>query len=264
MCYATGINMNNWFTVENIDETTYAISEYGHVEEVHSYLLTGGTCALLIDTGLGIGNIKEEVRRITELPVKVVITHAHWDHIGGHGLFTDIAVHEEDAGWLVKGLPISEHSVKSYLAEGLTVSPPEDFDISSYRIYTGNPSRLLKDGDTVDFGGRTVKVIHTPGHSPGHICLLEEEKGYLFTGDLIYKGPLYAFFPSTDPLQFKQSVDKISSLDNVKRILPAHNSLEVEPDFIRKVKEGFESIEKQGLLKQGCGTFAFEDFKIQI
>ncbi len=53
--------MNNWFTIDKIDEATYAISEYGHWEKMHSYLLIGRTHALLIDTGLGTGNIKTEV-----------------------------------------------------------------------------------------------------------------------------------------------------------------------------------------------------------
>jgi glyoxylase-like metal-dependent hydrolase (beta-lactamase superfamily II) len=141
---------------------------------------------------------------------------------------------------------------------------PEDFDIRNYRVYTGSPSRLLNDGDSINIGNRKLQVIHTPGHSPGHICLLEEERGYLFTGDLIYKGTLYAFYPSTNPLQFKQSVDKINCLKNLTKILPGHNDLEVKPDFLRKVRAGFEAIENQGQLKQGSGTFSFDEFKIQI
>lgn len=263
--YAAGINMSNWFIVEKIDNTTFAISEYGHWEKAHSYLLTGSTHALLIDTGLGIGNIKAEVCRLTDLPVKVVTTHAHWDHIGGHALFTDIAVHKEDAGWLEKGLPVPETAIKNYVADGIcSLDLPEDFDIRHYKVYTGSPSRVLKDDDIIDIGNRKLRVIHTPGHSPGHICLLEEEKGYLFTGDLIYKGTLYAFYPSTNPLQFKQSVDKINCLKNLKKILPAHNDLVVNPDFLQKVKSGFEGIENQGLLTQGSGTFSFDEFKIQI
>jgi glyoxylase-like metal-dependent hydrolase (beta-lactamase superfamily II) len=94
--------MNNWFTTENIDFETYAISEYGHWERVHSYLLIGKEQALLIDTGLGIGNIKSAAKTLTDLPIKVITTHAHWDHIGGHHLFQDISIHKADAGWLKK------------------------------------------------------------------------------------------------------------------------------------------------------------------
>lgn len=87
--------MNNWFTIEKIDDATYAISEYGHWEKMHSYLLLGEEYALLIDTGLGIGNIKTEIDSLTNLPVKVVTTHVHWDHIGCHSLFSDISVQKK-------------------------------------------------------------------------------------------------------------------------------------------------------------------------
>ncbi len=257
--------MDNWFTIEVIDESTYAISEYEHWEKVHSYLLIGNTNALLIDTGLGIGNIKAEVDFITGLPVKVVTTHAHWDHIGGHASFHDISVHRKDAGWLINGLPLPEHRIKSSVVkEPFTISPPVEFDINKYKVYSGIPSELLEDGHIIDIGFRKIKIIHTPGHSPGHICLLDADRGYLFTGDLIYKGTLYAFYPSTDPLQFKQSVDKINKLDNIRRIFPAHNDLNVEPDFIRKVKVGFEVIDNQGLLKRGSGFFPFDEFGIKL
>lgn len=123
---------------------------------------------------------------------------------------------------------------------------------------------MLSDGDKKDIGGRILTVIHTPGHSPGHICLWEEERGYLFTGDLIYKGTLFAFYPSTDPVQFKQSVDKISSLHKITRILLGHYDSDIKPEFIGKVKAGFDAIEKQGQLKQIGKTFSFDEFKIQI
>lgn len=79
--------MKNWFTVEKIDETTYAISEYGHWEETHCYLLLGLKSAVLIDTGLGVADIKEVVDGLTFLSVRVLTTHVHWDHIGGTRLF---------------------------------------------------------------------------------------------------------------------------------------------------------------------------------
>ncbi len=74
-----------WFTVERVDADTYAVSEYRHWEEPHCYLLLGRERAALIDTGLGVGDIRAVVERLTDLPVTVLTTHVHWDHIGGHG-----------------------------------------------------------------------------------------------------------------------------------------------------------------------------------
>ena len=79
--------MDSWFTVEQIDCNTFAISEYKHWEETHSYLLCGEKMAVLIDTGLGISNIRKIVDTLTQLPIMVITTHIHWDHIGGHKYF---------------------------------------------------------------------------------------------------------------------------------------------------------------------------------
>jgi ABC-type taurine transport system substrate-binding protein len=70
-------NENEWFEIKKIDPTTYAICEHGHWEKMNSYLLIGSEEALLIDTGLGIGNIKQLVDKITNLPIMVVSTHVH-------------------------------------------------------------------------------------------------------------------------------------------------------------------------------------------
>jgi glyoxylase-like metal-dependent hydrolase (beta-lactamase superfamily II) len=141
---------------------------------------------------------------------------------------------------------------------------PEDFNIEDYSVYQGKPTKILADGDTVDIGQRRVKVIHTPGHSPGHICLFEEERGYLFTGDLIYKGTLDTFYPSTNPLQFMHSVDKISKLSAITKVLPAHYSMDVRPEFIRCVKDGFLRLFEKGLLVQGSGIFDFGEYQIHL
>ena len=80
--------MSGWFTVDQIDSATFAVSEWGHWEEVHAYLVVGSERAALIDTGTGIDSIKQVVDQLTRLPVVVLTTHAHWDHTGGHGSST--------------------------------------------------------------------------------------------------------------------------------------------------------------------------------
>ncbi|ERI92427.1 metallo-beta-lactamase domain protein [Clostridiales bacterium oral taxon 876 str. F0540] len=257
--------MNNWFSIEKIDEATYSISEYGHYEKMHSYLLIGKDKAALIDTGLGIGDIREEVRKLTSFPVVVITTHAHWDHIGGHALFEDILIHEADEDWLVNGLPLPISIIKSnVIKEPFTRELPKAFNIENYKVYRGRPSMSLKDMDTIDIGSRKITVLHTPGHSPGHICLWEEDRGYLYSGDLIYEGTLYANYPSTSPVDFKASIDRISKLENIKRILPAHNSLNIDIKIIEEMKKAFASIEEDGLLKHGGGTFEFDNFAIRL
>jgi len=92
--------MKDWFTIEQIDENTFSISEYRHWEESHNYLLIGETSSLLIDTGLGIENIQEQVNKLTDKPIIAVATHIHWDHIGGHKYFPNFYAHGAEINWL--------------------------------------------------------------------------------------------------------------------------------------------------------------------
>ena len=105
--------MSSWFTTEIIDKDTFAISEYRHWEETHCYLLCGTKKAILIDTGLGVANIKKVVDSLTSLPVTAITTHTHWDHIGGHKYFDIIAVHEAEKPPLYDSLYYNTTVVKN-------------------------------------------------------------------------------------------------------------------------------------------------------
>ena len=141
--------MEDWFTVEVIDDNTFAISEYKHWEETHCYLMCGTEKAVLIDTGLGVSNIRSVVDSLTTLPIMAVTTHAHWDHIGGHKYFEDIAVHEAEKEWLSVRFPIPLQVVK----RNLMCKPcdfPKDFMLEDYQIFTRTPQYNLHDGDYLD------------------------------------------------------------------------------------------------------------------
>ncbi|MDS0525190.1 MBL fold metallo-hydrolase [Clostridium sp. SHJSY1] len=254
--------MKDWFTIEKIDNKTYAISEYKHWEETHCYLLLGSNKCLLIDTGLGVANIRKAVERITSLPIQVVTTHVHWDHIGGHKHFENIGVFATEKEWLSTKFPIPLNVVKTNLAKA-PCKFPKDFNINDYELFQGEPSLILYNDDYIELGNRNIQVIHTPGHSPGHICLYEEEKGYLYSGDLIYEGTLDAFYPTTNPYDFMLSVKKTKDL-KVNKILPAHHNLNISSTLINDIYKGFIQIYDKGQLKQGSGIFTFNNFNIHI
>ncbi len=254
--------MDRWFTVEEIDDDTYAISEYQHWEETHCYLLCGEKEAVLIDTGLGVSNIKAVVDTLTTLPITVITTHVHWDHIGGHKYFDSIAVHELEREWLSVQFPIPLQAVKRNLMRD-PCSFPADFSVNDYEIFQGIPKRILHDGDHIDLENRSLNVIHTPGHSPGHCCFYEPDRKYVYSGDLIYCGCLDAFYPTTDPYLFYQSIKKIQTLD-FDRLLPAHHQLTVPSDIVGRISNAFAGLKERGLLYQGAGLFNFGDFQLHI
>ncbi len=254
--------MDGWFSVEKIDRDTFAISEYKHWEETHCYLLCGTEKAVLIDTGLGVANIKKVVDSLTSLPVTVVTTHIHWDHIGGHKYFDIIAVHEMEKEWISTAFPLPLQVVKSNLMCKSCDLPP-DFRIDEYQIFQGIPQMLLHDEDRIDMGNRELIVLHTPGHSPGHCCFYEPERKYLYSGDLIYSGRLDVFYPTTDPQLFWRSVKRIQSLE-LSRILPGHHQLSVPTDIVSRIEGAFHGLADKGKLRRGSGVFAFDDFQIHI
>lgn len=253
--------MSEWFTTDKADDTMYIISEYRHPEETHCYLLIGADKCLLIDTGLGIGNIYNEVSHLTDKPVITAATHVHWDHIGGHKYFPCFYVHEKELDWLNGSFPLPVEAVRKMLTDNTEL--PKDFDAEKYSVFQGKPARALKDHDMINLGGRSVEVLHTPGHSPGHMCFWEKETGYLFTGDLVYKGTLFAYYPSTDPEAYLRSLEKIAALPTLK-VFPAHHSLDISPEIIIRMRNALRELKEKGLLHHGSGTFEYGDWAVRL
>ncbi|WP_414732946.1 MBL fold metallo-hydrolase [Acetobacterium carbinolicum] len=253
--------MNDWFTMDQIDKETYIISEYRHWEETHCYLLNGSERSLLIDTGLGICNIYDEVIKLTDRRVTAVATHIHWDHIGGHKDFSDFFAHEDELNWLNGEFPLSIEQIKDMVVDRCDL--PQGYNVDNYEFFQGMPTRVLKDNDVIDIGGRTLKVLHTPGHSPGHMCFYEQERGYLFTGDLVYKDTLFAYYPSTDPEAYLKSIERVAALP-VKRVFPAHHNLDIQPEILNRMQHAFQQLKIEGKLHHGSGTFDYKDFAIWL
>lgn len=257
---------DSWFTVNQIDNTTFAISEYGHWEQVHSYLLIGEEKAALIDTGLGIDNIKRITDQLTNLPIIVLTTHVHWDHIGSHGEFKNIYVHKDEEDWLVNGIKkLSIEQIRKDVSRDITIPTPETFNPDTYKPFQGNPTGLLNDGDEIEIGNRKLTIYHTPGHSPGHISILDNSKGYLFTGDLLYDGtPVYAFFPTTNPVDLTQSLKKISNIPNVTKIYGGHNTIGLDSSLLQEVGNAVEELIEKDQVRFGTGIHKFKGFSVQF
>ncbi len=252
----------SWFTVEPLEPDTWAVSEYGHWEETHCYLLAGRDRALLIDTGLGVAPLGPVVEELTPLPVTAALTHAHWDHIGGLGEFETRVCHGLEAPWLAGEFPLPPAAVRA----GLLRAPcafPEGFDPEHDTVFHGGATCPVEDGWQVDLGGRRLAALHTPGHSPGHLCWWEEERGTLYAGDLLYRGTLDMFYPTTDPAAFLASVRRVAALP-IRALRPGHHGLDVGADLARRVLAALEALAAAGELVQGRGVMEFGDFAVHL
>ena len=121
----------------------------------------------------------------------------------------------------------------------------------------------MNGGEIIDIGDRKIEVLHTPGHSPGHLCFWEQKRGYIFTGDLIYNGTLFCFYPSTDPDKYLNSLEIIAALP-AKKLFPGHFSLDIEPIAAVRTREAFRELKAQGRLRHGAGIFDYGDFSIKL
>ncbi len=227
-----------WHRTTRIGTDTYRISEpIGAVEprvgldSANMYLVVGQECAALIDSGMGIGEVRAEVARITDLPCMVLNTHFHWDHIGANAAFSQRAIHHSEAELVAQEPDISRWRQAAQSAAARAVLPPS-FDPDAYRIAALPATRLLHDGDVVDLGGRVLHVLHIPGHSAGHVAFLDNASGMLFTGDSAYRGPIFACFEGGDPQALARSARRLAALPGVTAICPGHNEVITDPGWL--------------------------------
>jgi len=233
-----------WFEVYRITDNVHAIYEDGQFEEVISYLVLGYERAALIDTGNGIGDIKRVVMSLTDLPVTVVNTHTHCDHIGGNHQFDDIWVYESEFSRARASRGQSREELGHYIDGDMVWKPfPEGFDPETWWIQPFRVTRWLKNGDIIDLGGRALEVIHTPGHSSDSICLLDRSARILWTGDSFYPAPIYIYAPTTSLSEFIMSFAKMVELmPHYDKVIPSHNEPTVEKNLLRECYEAAKSI----------------------
>ena len=199
--------------------------------------------------------------------MSVVNTHYHFDHVGGNWEFEEIAIHGLGASLIGQAVPREVLDAyldytRRQLAAADVVRPldheflwllsaesdprplPADFDPTAWTIRPTHPRRILADGDAIDLGGRVLRVVHAPGHSPDGICLHDERRGLLFTGDSFNIGPNYAHFPDSSVEDLLVTARRLAGLaDRVSLIMAHHYGRAVaEPDLLHEFAAAMERV----------------------
>lgn len=189
---------------------TWLISEY---RLVNMYLLEGETGALLIDCGVGLGNVAQTVREITDKPLSVAISHGHFDHDGAAMLFKEVHMHPLDFTMSEEG---HRQGVAARTFYAKSRGPVRNPDASTEELLAlvqpdGPVCRVpMEDGAVFDLGGRKVEVIHTPGHSLGSVCFLDSFSRLLFTGDMANDSLLLNCGPTCATVEvYNQSIRRL-------------------------------------------------------
>ena len=232
-----------WFEIYKVAPRTFAIYEPHQSEETISYLIVGQKQALLFDTGMGIASIKRIASRLTSLPVVVLNSHTHDDHVGGNWQFSSIF--GMDTAFTRQNTKGSTTDAQAEIAPGeICGDLPKNFDPKTYRTKPWHVSFFIHDGFKIKLGGRTVEVIATPGHTPDAIALIDRENGLLFTGDTFYPAPIWLYRPETDLTAYEKSIARLAALaPDIKTVLGAHNIPVAPPDVLPALVQAFADLQ---------------------
>lgn len=259
----------DWFEVYRIDDDIYAIYEPGQFEEVISFLITGTEFALMFDTGLGIGNIRNVVDQLTDLDVVVLNSHTHYDHIGGNHLFDTIygTANEYTKN---RSLGSPPDAVAGFLREGwVWKALPAGFDAAAYQSRAFEIDRFIGDGELIDLGGRVLKILFTPGHAPDSISLLDSENRLLFTGDTFYLAPLYTHLEGSSFDDYAESAALLAGLaDQIDAAITSHNVPRVDARYMTALGQAFADIQSGNAtdvtVSDGVREFHFDGFSVMV
>lgn len=188
------------YEVIRINENTWRIEDNAHVR---FFLLTGTREALLIDSGMQVSNAKEIAQELTDLPIKLLITHADRDHVGSNGEFETFYMHPSEAA--------NYYNTQKMTGEFIPI----------------------EDGAVLDLGERPLEIISLPGHTPGSSAVLDVNHRVLISGDPIQDGMIFMFGVQREIHAYLKSLKKIEACkDRFDEIYPSHGSIPVKPELI--------------------------------
>ena len=204
----------DWYRVRHVgDGVTFIDEPFIHeFYRCNIWHVRGRDRDMLVDSGMGVVSLRTWVPLVTERALTAVASHTHFDHVGCHHEFDDRAVHRAEAAILAqptRTATLAEPYVTDDIFDRL---PPLPYASATYAVKAAPATRLLDDGDVIDLGDRHFEVIHTPGHSPGGIALWEAASGILFSGDIVYDGPLIEDTYHADARDYHASMVRLYDL----------------------------------------------------
>lgn len=260
---------DGWFRVFRLRPGVHAVYEPHQFQEVVSYVVEGRERAALIDTGVGISRLRPVVERITELPLVVLNTHSHPDHVGSNHAFERVLAIDAEITRERAARGFGHERVAGQVAPDALCRPlPPGTTADAYRIPPWEIRDTVTDGATVALGGRRLEVIRVPGHTDDALAILDRAHGLLFTGDTFYEGPIYLFSPETDLEAYAASVERLAALaPELELLLPGHNTAASSPSFLPALADAVRRVRtgrSVGRARDGHTEYVFQGFTLLL
>ena len=188
-----------------INENSWRIEDSG----VRCFLLTGSEKALLVDSGRELHTARDIAESLTDLPVMLLNTHADGDHTGSNEQFESFYMHPDEEAHFRRG------------GRGGTIIP-------------------VREGDILDLGGRELRIIDLPGHTPGSIAVLDVGNRVLVSGDPVQEhGRIFMFGAHRNMENYIRSLEHLETFTaEFDEIWPSHADIPISPALIRKLHDG--------------------------
>jgi glyoxylase-like metal-dependent hydrolase (beta-lactamase superfamily II) len=205
---------SDWFRKRQVADDLTVLDE-PHVHEgfrSNVWHLRGSEVDLVIDTGLGLSSFSAALDLTPGKPVLAVATHVHSDHVGSFHEFADRAGPRiEAAAFEQMADRFTYADMFRALKKPVSVAPSAGWSVKTYEILPAPLTRMLDDGDRIETGSRTLRILHLPGHSPGSLGLFDERDGIFFS-DAIHAGVLYDDLPDSDRTAYRATMTRIIDL----------------------------------------------------
>lgn len=197
---------------------------------VSMFFVTGRDRSLLIDTGMGIGDLKSYAESLSDKPFDVVLTHGHCDHAGGAHSFEKVFLSPADIE-LEKVHASIEHRISDVFCGPFPV--PEGISEKDFVPQRTEPYMVLDTDDVFDLGGVSVSFVPLPGHTHGCVVPLISEDGIMIIGDALGENTLMHFKESTSVETYRRSIERLLKIkDDYPLLLRFHGAGESDPAII--------------------------------
>lgn len=271
--------IQSWFEVYQLTDNTYAIYEPNQWQEAISYLLIGAEKALLVDTLQGIGDLKAVIDQLTDLPVIVINTHSHFDHVSSNHQFETVyGINNAFAQTNAQGHP-HEVNARWLAPDTFWKNIPAEFSFEHYENKPFDIDKFVNDREIIDIGNRPIEVVFIPGHSTDSIMLVDKNNRMMLTGDSFYPAPIYLFLEESSFEDYFESVQLMLGYQaDVDFLLPGHNETMLSADYLTQLRDATITVKKSvankdegkdktsapSTIEDGARKFQFDGFSLMV